>query len=231
VVLEGLDHVEVRAFALRETVLAVELELGRDDGVLTPAVHVEGGLREHECASIRHVGAGGVAGLGAEGRLDGSTEAVGAVGPVTRGSNVGTGIRSAGHLEETRGGDEVVGASRLKGSAEGVDGVGKSIDGVRVVEGLGTEGLEENRGGLEGRAVVDVGIGLDDPDELLAGVVEVELDLVGGGSDGLVTRELNLLDEVFVGVLSHLAALVRVEEDIVDVERGGNEGLLVGSRH
>jgi len=32
-----------------------------------------------------------------------------------------------------------------------------------------------------------------------------------------------------VGVLSHLAALIRVEEDIVDVERGGNKGLLVGS--
>jgi hypothetical protein len=31
-----------------------------------------------------------------------------------------------------------------------------------------------------------------------------------------------------VGVLGHLAALIRVEEDIVDVEGGSNKGLLVG---
>ena len=60
-------------------------------------------------------------------------------------------------------------------------------------------------------------------------MVEVELDLVGGGADRLVTRELNLLNEVLMGVLGHLAALVRVEEHVVDVERGGDEGLLVSS--
>jgi len=59
-------------------------------------------------------------------------------------------------------------------------------------------------------------------------VVEVELDLVGGRSDRLVTCELNLLNEVLVGVLGHLAALISVEEDVVDIERGSNEGLLVG---
>ena len=32
-----------------------------------------------------------------------------------------------------------------------------------------------------------------------------------------------------MGVLGHLAALIRVEENVVDVEGGGNEGLLVGS--
>jgi hypothetical protein len=40
VVLEGLDYVEVAALTLRETVLAVELEFGSDDGVLAPTVHV-----------------------------------------------------------------------------------------------------------------------------------------------------------------------------------------------
>jgi len=59
-------------------------------------------------------------------------------------------------------------------------------------------------------------------------VVEVELDLVGRGTDGLVTSELELLDEVLVGVLGHLAALIGVEEHVVDVERGSNKGLLVG---
>ena len=59
-------------------------------------------------------------------------------------------------------------------------------------------------------------------------MVEVELDLVGRRADGLVTRELELLNEVLVGVLGHLAALIRVEENVVDVEGGSNEGLLVG---
>ena len=73
-------------------------------------------------------------------------------------------------------------------------------------------------------------IGLDNPNKLLHGVVEVELDLVGGGTDGLITSELELGDEVLVGVLGHAAALIRVEEDIVDVEGGGNKGLIVGNR-
>jgi hypothetical protein len=40
VVLERLDNIEVRTFALREAVLAVELKLSSDDRVLTPAVEV-----------------------------------------------------------------------------------------------------------------------------------------------------------------------------------------------
>jgi len=71
---------------------------------------------------------------------------------------------------------------------------------------------------------------LDDPDKLLAWVVEVELNLVGGRTNGLVTSELDLLKEVLVGVLCHLAALISVKEDIVNIERGSNKGLLVGSR-
>ena len=37
-VLVGLNEVEVGSFTFREAVLAVKLELGRDHGVLTPAV-------------------------------------------------------------------------------------------------------------------------------------------------------------------------------------------------
>ena len=55
VVLEGLDNVEVGSLTLREAVLAVKLELSGDDGVLTPAVHIEGSLREDEGAGIGHV--------------------------------------------------------------------------------------------------------------------------------------------------------------------------------
>tara|TARA_B100001059_G_scaffold181989_1_gene183055 strand:+ start:8338 stop:8634 length:297 start_codon:yes stop_codon:yes gene_type:complete len=53
VVLERLNKVEVRSFAFREAVLAVELEFRGDDRVFAPAVHVEGGFREDERASVR----------------------------------------------------------------------------------------------------------------------------------------------------------------------------------
>ena len=219
-VLEGLHDVEVRALTLREAVLAVKLELSGDYGVLAPAVHVEGGLSEHEGAGIRDSGARGGLRSVSKGGLGLATDVpvVGSLG----------GVIGAGHLEEARGVDEASGTLGVLGATKSVDGVGEGIDGVRVVEGLGTERAEKHGGGVKGSAVVDVGVGLDNPDKLLAGVVEVELDLVGGRTDGLVTSELELLDEVLVGVLGHLAALVRVEEDVVNVEGGGNKGLLVG---
>ena len=49
-------------------------------------------------------------------------------------------------------------------------------------------------------------------------MVEVQLQLVAGGRDGLTARELENLDEVLVGHLRELAALIRVEVDVVDVE-------------
>ena len=211
VVLEGLDNIEVRTLTLREAVLAVKLELSGDDRVLTPAVHVEGGLSKHEGAGIGHIGALVVA-----------SEA----GPLTSAIS----IHGSGVLEDTTGGDEGIGTGGLSGSTESVDGVGKSINGVSVVEGLGTKSLVQSLASLKGRAVVDVGVGLDNPDELLARVVEVELDLVTGGADRLVTSELELLNQILVGVLGHLSALIGIEEDIVDVERGSNQGLLVGGR-
>ena len=59
-------------------------------------------------------------------------------------------------------------------------------------------------------------------------MVEVELDLVRGRADRLVTRELELLNEVLVGVLGHLATLIRIEEDVVNIEGSSNKRLLVG---
>jgi hypothetical protein len=110
-----------------------------------------------------------------------------------------------------------------------VDGIGKSINGIGVVERLSAEGLVEEIASLEGRAVIDVGIGLDDPDEFLARMVEVELDLVGGGTHGFVTGELNLFNEVLMRVLGELAALLGIQKDIINVEGGGDERLLVAS--
>ncbi len=60
-------------------------------------------------------------------------------------------------------------------------------------------------------------------------MVEIDLDLVGRRSNRLVAGVLELLNEVLVGVLGHLAALVGVEEDEVDIDGGSNKGLLVGS--
>jgi hypothetical protein len=54
VVLERLDKVEVSAFTLRETILAVKLELSGDNRVLTPAVEVKRSLREDESTGIRN---------------------------------------------------------------------------------------------------------------------------------------------------------------------------------
>jgi len=143
------------------------------------------------------------------------------------------GIPGAGGLEKTGGIDEgdVVGSSASGGdgfwATERVDRVGESVNGIGVVEWLGTEGSVEELVVLEGGAVVDVLVWLDDPDEFLDWVVEVEFDLVGGGSDGFITGELNLFDEVFVWVLGHASAFIGVKENVINVKRGGDERLVV----
>jgi hypothetical protein len=225
VVLVGLNEVKVGSFTLREAVLAVELELGGDDGVLTPAVHGEGGLGENEGAGIRNTGVHVV--MTCIVRV-GTTEVGLVVRNAVRGCIpplVATGtINSAGIIEETGGINVLINGF---GASKCVDGVGKSIDGIGVVEGLGAEQAVQELVAVEGRAVVNVLIRLDDPDEFFNGVVKVELDLVGRRTDGLITGELELFDEVLVGVLGHAPALIGVQEDVVDVEGGGNEGLVV----
>ena len=72
---------------------------------------------------------------------------------------------------------------------------------------------------LELSTVVHIARRLDNPDELLARVVEVELDLVRRTADRLVAGELKLLNQVLVRVLGHPAPLVGVQEHVVDVER------------
>jgi hypothetical protein len=72
-------------------------------------------------------------------------------------------------------------------------------------------------------------IGLDNPDKLLNGVVKVELNLVTGRTNRLITSELELADEVLVGVLGHSASLVSVKEDVINIERSSNQRLIVGN--
>ena len=54
-------------------------------------------------------------------------------------------------------------------------------------------------------------------------MVEVHLDLVGRGGNRLTARELELLDQVLVRDLGEAAALIRVEVDVVNIERGGDQ--------
>ena len=218
--LERLDKVEVGALTLREAVLAVKLELGGDDRVLAPAVHVKSRLGEDEGARIRN-------------RRATSTNARHPTELTTRGRSVegggvGSNINSTGVLEETRSVDERVGSGRGRHvTTERHDGVRESIDGVGVIERLGAKGLVEHGVSLKRGTVVNILVRLDDPDKLLARVVEVELNLVGRRTDRLIAGELELLDEVLVRVLGHAAALVGVKEDVVNVERGGNKRLVV----
>jgi hypothetical protein len=227
VVLEGLDDVEVASFTLRESVLSVKLELSGDDRVLTPTVEAKSGLGKNECSGI---GDGGSGSVNTSGLVRIEWEVAGLVVPFLGGRDTSsTGdIGSTSHLEKTRGIDECSGTGGLGRSTEGVDGRRKGIDGIGVVEGLSSKSAEKDVSGSKGGTVVNVGIRLNNPDELLARVVEVELDLVGRRSDRFITSELELLNEVFVGVLCHLASLVSIQEDVVNVERGSDKGLLVG---
>jgi len=146
VVLPWLNEVEVGALALREAVLAVELQLGSDNGVLTPAVHVKSGLSKHEGAGIRDSRLDAV-----WGRADtkGAHVRSGASSPVlvsVRGSDVdGTSL-----LEEAVSTDEAGSARNGLGAAERVDSVGKSVKSVSVVEGLSTKELEQNVASIQG---------------------------------------------------------------------------------
>jgi hypothetical protein len=258
-----LDPGEVRSFTLREAILAVKLELGSDDGILTPAVKVKRSLSKDKGAGIGNCGArvviGEICGSGLTGnavailrRLAGGVRSVGVcwvgvvpcenLGAAKVGLKVGIGgavpvarevsgdvrIKGAGILEETTSINVGIGVGRnLLRTAKGVNGVGKSVNGIGVVKGLSAKNLEEGSIAGEGRAVVDVLIGLNNPNKLLHGVVEVELDLVTGRTNRLVTSELELGDEVLVGVLGHATALISVKEHVVDVKGGSYNGLII----
>jgi hypothetical protein len=258
-----LNPREVGSFTLREAILAVKLELGSDDGVLAPAVKVEGGLSEDEGAGIGNCGSGVVVGeiggsgltgdpvailgrradgigcVGVGGSVDvvvehfgaakvGLKVGVGGAVPVAREVSGDVRIKGAGVLEETASVNEGVRVGRnLMGTAKGVNSIGKSVNCVGVVEGLGTKNLEKGGVAGEGRAVIHVLIGLNNPDKLLHGVVEVELDLVAGRTNGLIASELELGDEVLVGILGHTTALISVKENVVNVEGSSYDGLVV----
>ena len=144
VVLVGLHLVEVASLANLEAIVAVELEQGRDRGVVArQALHTRNGV-----AGLEH----------------------------------------------------------------------RAVPPVGVVEGL-----LALPGGDNAIVARHERVALDNPDELLARVVEVELQLVARGRDGLTARELERLNEILVGHLGELATLVRVQVDVVHVERRRHE--------
>jgi hypothetical protein len=67
----------------------------------------------------------------------------------------------------------------LCGSRVSVLGAWDGVNAIGVVEWLGTEDVVKERVAKERRAVIDKGVFLDNEDNLLARVVEIELDLVG----------------------------------------------------
>ena len=226
VMLVRLHGIEVRSFALTETVLSVKLELGSHNRVLPPAVQVEGGLREHEGASVRHK-AFGVVLARAERRARRWVPPISVRDRRPRVHGRGAG-RHCTRVDEEPAHDEFArrGGARTR---EGVVSVRERVNAVRVVPRLHPERLVELLTRLELLAAVDEVVLLDGENKLLARVVEIELDLVARGSNRLVASELKLLNEVLVRVLRHAAALVGVKEDVVDVERGGDERLGVGT--
>jgi hypothetical protein len=233
VVLVRLDKVEVSAFTLREAILAVKLKLSSDNRVLTPAVKGERSLSEDESAGIRDTRV--VIGRIRVERVSASHIALGVVLVASKRSITLTPPISAGNInstslvEETGAINERAGAlSNSIVATEGVDSIGKSIDSISVVERLSTKNAVEKLVALQRRAVVNVLIRLDNPNKLLNGVVKVELDLVGRRANGLITSELELLNKILVGVLSHTSALISVQEDVVDIERGSDQRLVVG---
>jgi hypothetical protein len=242
-----LNPREVRSFTLREAILAVKLELSGDDGVLSPAVHIQRGLREDEGAGIRDTRVILVTTRVLERSNDRSRETSGVQGnsiashiyliiriggavPVSSETMRDERIHSTRVLEKTT---SINVSTRVSsdgsGASESVDSIGESIDGISVVEGLSTEDLEEESITSQRRAVVNVLIGLDNPDKLLNGVVKVELDLVRRRTNRLITSELELSNKVLVGVLGHSASLVSIQEDIVNIERSSNQRLIVGN--
>ena len=230
VMLVRLHGIEVRSFALTETVLSVKLELGSHNRVLPPAVHAKSLLCKHEGTCVRHktlISTGG-----AERRARRRPPAVGVrmFGPALRVLDRVLGAEChRTRVDEEPAHDEFArrGGARTR---EGVVSVRERVNAVRVVPRLHPEHLVERFIGLELLAAVDEVVLLDGENELLARVVEIELDLVARGSNRLVASELELLNEVLVRVLRHAAALVGVKEDVVDVERGGDERLGVGTK-
>lgn len=147
---------------------------------------------------------------------------------------VGAAGKGGGHVHRvgttsghTRHATSQVGGLGVGGVGTGVvhkGGAVRLVPVVTVVEGLGTE-VGGVGGGVRGGKLVT----LHDPNELLRGVIERHLHLVGGLRRGLITGVLQLLDQVLVSRLGEAAALVSVAVDVVNPQDGTVEGQVVAA--
>ena len=234
VVLPRLHLVEVRTLALGEAVLSVQLHLRDLYRVLALALHArrQDDLRQQEVGSALEdtVIVTEAVLVGVDARARGQTRARRQTQTRDvrgRGSEASR-CRTAA-ARQTRPRDTValrtrhvagaVGRQRTTTQHVGHDTIRGPVIG--VVERLLTRRLVDPRG--RGAVAVHEGVALHNPDQLLHGVVEVHLDLVGGGSHGLVTRELDLVDQVLVALLGEAAALLSVQVHIVHVQGRGDQ--------
>lgn len=127
------------------------------------------------------------------------------------------------------GGDVLVVLEGLHQVEVGTRALGEAVVTVQLQQSIGnhvagTRSVGEQGGGVNnGRGVVVPVVGTrlgDNPDQLLDGVVQRQLDGVGTRAHALGTGVLQLLNQVLVGQLSEAAALVRVQEDVVNPQRG-----------
>ena len=226
VVLVRLHAGEVASLALSEAVLAVELQLGNLNRVLALAANtrLEDDLREEVVGRVlKHDR------LIVAGHADVGVEPAGAV---ERGASLRAetlrevGARRTIRVTASRGaGGEAAAAERAAGEDVHHDALRAEV--IRVVERLAAVDLSDES--LVRRAINER-VALDNPHQLLHRVVEVQLDLVGRRRDRLSARELELLNQVLVRLLGEAAALLRVQVDVVDVQRRGRERL-DGRRH
>lgn len=106
------------------------------------------------------------------------------------------------------------------GLASGSSGASSTGDLVGVVIGIGVVEPLLTPGGR----VLNVIVRLTYPHQLLRWMVKVQLELVVGVGGGLVTSELQLLDQVLVGDLGEPPALIGIQVDVVHEERAGRDG-------
>jgi len=129
-------------------------------------------------------------------------------------------VNSVGTTSGNTGHSTSIASSGSSGRSDQV-GEGSGVSATRGLGGGGGVGVVIVVGVVEpllalGSRVRHVQVTLDDPDQLLARMVEVQLDLVLLLAGGLVTSELQLLNQVLVRDLSEPAALIGIQVDVVD---------------
>jgi hypothetical protein len=211
-----LDKVEVRTKTLGESVVAVKLELSTNSGVAASTLGSKTGVvsTTGSLVVLGEVNGGIVVGA--------SATTLGKEG----GSNLWGGLESIALRTilvlvdvDSREGDS--GVARLDVGAESIIGIEETV-GLDLAEHIVVEVISVVVPLVH--AELDNRVTLNNPDKFLNWMIEVKLNLNVLRSDGLITSELELLDEVLVRDLSEASALISVEVDVIDVERSSLEG-------